>query len=68
MSGQVVLYLPDKEFRYLRHSCYYRSEDRRPGHFCLTPNVAIGIGLYHHRLISVLGVQSLRIPNQSVSC
>jgi hypothetical protein len=45
-------YLPDKEFRYLRHSCYYPAglfPARRPGHFCLTPYVAIGIGLSLYR-------------------
>lgn len=42
--------LPDKEFRYLRHRCYYSLLlGERPGHFCLAPYVAIGIGLYHHR-------------------
>jgi len=53
--------LPDKEFRYLRHSCYYRMSLRRLSHFCSTPYVATGIGLDHHITKDVLGVQSLRI-------
>ena len=48
-------YLPDKEFRYLRHSCYSSPDmlsGKRPGHFCLTPYVAIGIGLYLYPLVA----------------
>ena len=55
-------YLPDKEFRYLRHCCYSPPGGEWPGHFCLAPHVAMRIGLYLHRLFSGLGVQSLRIP------
>jgi hypothetical protein len=48
--------LPDKEFRYLRHCCYYSIDStddadsliERPGHFCLAPRVATWIGLAHH--------------------
>ncbi len=39
---------PDKEFRYLRHSCYSPHHCDGPGHFCLTPHVAMRIGLSHH--------------------
>ena len=50
-----AIQLPDKEFRYLRHSCYFipdvdvrgRTHGMRSGHFCLTPHVATRIGLYH---------------------
>jgi hypothetical protein len=48
-------YLPDKEFRYLRHSCYSslgRVPNEGPGHFCLTPHVAIGIGLSLYRQLA----------------
>jgi hypothetical protein len=55
-------YLPDKEFRYLRHCCYSSPGGEWPDHFCLAPHVAMRIGLYLHRLFSGLGVQSLRIP------
>jgi hypothetical protein len=65
--GQVCL--PDKEFRYLRHSCYSveRAASTGSGHFCLTPHVAMRIGLYLHPdgtalLPRVPSVQSLRIP------
>jgi hypothetical protein len=55
--------LPDKEFRYLRHACYsvMLGALTGPGHFCLTPHVAMRIGLYLH-CGAVPRVQSLRIP------
>jgi hypothetical protein len=34
--------------------------DRRGGHFCRPPHVAMGVGLYLHPLTRMLGVQSLR--------
>ena len=43
--------LPDKEFRYLRHRCYSAMQLAAAawsGHFCLTPHVAVRIGLSHH--------------------
>ena len=65
--------LPDKEFRYLRHACYSATAEyifalAGPGHFCLTPHVAMGIGLYLHSVQNGVnvrrpGVQSLRIPS-----
>jgi hypothetical protein len=44
-------YSPDKEFRYLRHVCYFQwfGPTGRPGHFCLALHVAMQVGLYLHR-------------------
>ena len=40
--------LPDKEFRYLRLSCYSQPSGWWPGHFCLALHVAMEVGLYLH--------------------
>jgi hypothetical protein len=59
-------FLPDKEFRYLRHFCYSLRDflsHRGLGHFCPAPHVAMGVGLYLHPQTFVgPGIQSLRIP------
>jgi hypothetical protein len=43
-------YLPDKEFRYLRHFCYVSKPQRRLGRFLfrLALHVAVKVGPYLH--------------------
>jgi len=58
-----ILVLPDKEFRYLRHSCYSRCEPPRVRSF-------LSDSLCRHRdrtvpspsILMAPGVQSLRLP------
>jgi hypothetical protein len=60
-------YLPDKEFRYLRHSCYSRSDIARskartflPDSSCRHEDRTVPLPLMAYQ--RTLGVQSLRIP------
>ena len=60
-------YLPDKEFRYLRHCCYQRGIGRgaKTFRFRLALHVAMKIGPYLHSVAGVSGIWPLRILSRT---
>ena len=69
-------FLPDKEFRYLRHCCYSlvdtsitstNLDEGGPDHFCLVPHVAMRVGLYLHRRNGRKSLVDYRRASRAVS-